>query len=351
MPPNNPSTPPDPEDSLTLDQDGHPRPVANRSGLSPNQVFTKKAAPPSVLTNPAAATAAEIDASLRKLRRTVKVISLILLAIAGITAIALYSLFAYRSSKSPAPPTLSDNPSKTPDGQATIVNLTAFTPQMRSVVETFSTATSIDDLLKICRDPERVAPLIHDHYSRNSFQPMTIKEFALGDSLVIEQDQDSGREFVYVGYETSDFNSKVVCLEIVDGQFKLDWESAVGYCEMSWDDFKQTRPPDPTLFRIVAMANDYYNYEFDDAETWAGYSILDGQGNPQLYGFVRRDSAEYEGILTALNETQSAWLVVRLKFPENAQSNSCVEITDVVHDRWVLGLHVERLPPLLTPTR
>ncbi|MEM7147934.1 MAG: hypothetical protein AAF591_22715, partial [Verrucomicrobiota bacterium] len=339
MPPHDPATPPDDFRSPS----GNP---ADSPAPSPDQVFTKRAArqpdPPSSFSTQPAANAVDIDASLRKLQRTIKITALILVILSGITVVILYNLFAYQSSKATPPPTLKDPASASPESQTAITSVSNRIPELRTVVEKFSAATSVEDLLPICRDIDRTEPLMRDFYDRNPFNPVDITAFAIGDSLVVEEDADSGNEFVYVGFETSDFNSKVVCLEIVDNEFKIDWESAVGYCEMDWSDFHAHRPTTPTLFRVVALPTDYHNYEFSNAETWAAFSLLNGQGISQVYGFVKRNSPQHRQIIKAFRKAKSAWLILRLKYPENARSSSCAEITEVIHDRWVIGyLHAE----------
>jgi hypothetical protein len=40
--------------------------------------------------------------------------------------------------------------------------------------------------------------------------------------------------------------------ELGDGGFRVDWESSVRYGELDWDEFIQTQPAAPKLFRVIA---------------------------------------------------------------------------------------------------
>jgi hypothetical protein len=290
----------------------------------------------------------DIDTTLQKLQRAVKTISVTLLVLIALTIVTIYLLFTFQSAQGPesAAPTLVSNNEDSANIQDSLVDITRQLPRMREVTEKFFGAESIDELLPYCRDPDRVAPLLEEYYSRIPFEPVGVLGFALGDSLVLERDSASNRAFAYVSFENTDFHSQTICMEIVDNDFKIDWESAVGYGEMSWDDFLKTRPTEPTLLRLVAMSSDYHNYEFNDPSVWAGFTLFDRDGASSVYGFVPRDSATHQKILQALRGNSSAWLVARLKYPENARSSNCVEIDEIIHDRWVLGLKVERLPSI-----
>jgi hypothetical protein len=321
-------------------------PASPPSGPSPAK--TDRPSPPRTDTSDAI----DIDNSLRKLQHAVKVGSFILLILITLTLIVIYNLFAFRSSKTGNSQDASQN-SELENGAASKVvplDITRHLPRMQEVIEKYLAANSVEDILPYCRDPERVAPLLKDYYSRTPFAPVGLLQFGIGGNIVLEDDADSGRSFAYLNFETSDYVSKTICLEILEDDFKIDWESAVGYSEMAWEDFQIQKPAQATLFRVIAMPADYYNYEFSDPSAWASFSLLDGKGGEELYGFVARDSANHRKIRQAFQKNSNVWLVVRLKYPENARSSRCVEIDEVIHDRWVLGLSVEQLPPIDLPS-
>jgi hypothetical protein len=351
-----PDPDPDPNEKIDLALDPSlafdPTPApADQSPPDTNQPLPSGRAP---ATRPASAPlpgAVNIDKSLQKLQRAVKIGSLILLILITLTLIIIYNLFAYRSSHENNLSTSQQTPPNNEDAnlQSILADPSMHLPRMREVTENFLAAESVAEILPFCRDSDRVAPLLDEYYRRNPFEPTGILQFGLGDSLVLETDAGSDRSFVYVSFETTDYHSRTVCLEIINENFKVDWESAVGYSEMSWENFQEHRPTQPTLFRVVAMPSDYHNYEFRDPSVWASLKLFDRTGNSELYGFVRRDTPQHRRVLHALQGNPNAWLVTKLKYPENARSATCVEIDDVIHDRWVLGLSVERMPSIDLP--
>ena len=122
-----------------------------------------------------------------------------------------------------------------------------------------------------------------------------------------------------------------------DGRFVLDWTSYVGFSQMGWGDFKKDRTTTSTLFRTFATSSDYYNYEFTDRKKYLSVNLLSPDGLVSLHGFCERATP----IGTALSHTLSrsntmSGIVVRLAFPERAESDHCVWIRQFVSDRWLV---------------
>lgn len=122
-----------------------------------------------------------------------------------------------------------------------------------------------------------------------------------------------------------------------DGRFVLDWTSYVGFGEMSWAQFKKERSTTPMLFRAFATSSDYYNYEFADRQKFVSVNLLSPDGQISLHGFCERDTPMGTALSHALNRGNTmSGVVLRLAFPENAQSDNCVIIRQFVSDRWLM---------------
>lgn len=138
------------------------------------------------------------------------------------------------------------------------------------------------------------------------------------------------------------------------GKLLLDWESWSAWCEMDWPDFKKERSAREVTMRAIASESSYYNYEFSDPWNWLAVKLRSADGLHTVTGYIQRNTAlgialanligvpiphqlPADAPLPAIKPAGSKSLVtLRLRYPVNAQSNSCVLITDMLADRWLL---------------
>lgn len=138
------------------------------------------------------------------------------------------------------------------------------------------------------------------------------------------------------------------------GKLLLDWESWAAWGDKTWPEFKEQRSQLPVLMRVVASESSYYNYEFNENWRWLAVKLHSPDRLQNVTGYVERKSmlgialANLIGVplphklpdgtpIPALKLPGSKALVtVRLAFPNNAQSDHCVKITDLLADRWLL---------------
>lgn len=138
------------------------------------------------------------------------------------------------------------------------------------------------------------------------------------------------------------------------GKLLLDWESWSAWCEVDWATFKKERSVREVTMRALASESGYYNYEFSDPWNWLAVKLRSADGLHSVTGYIQRNSglgvaiANLIGVplphqlpedapLPAIKPPRSKSLVtLRLRFPAKAQSDSCVMITDMLADRWML---------------
>lgn len=143
------------------------------------------------------------------------------------------------------------------------------------------------------------------------------------------------------------------------GGLRLDWESFVGFSDKSMREFRSSRCIAPTVFRVLAVTDDYYNFEFGDAAKFLSVRLYSPNGDDYVHGYCLRESAEGKKLLQILGDpTRSSTVAasgnglraqtnghfpvtVRLAFPENSQSDRCVRIDKFVSPWW-LALDAEK---------
>lgn len=211
------------------------------------------------------------------------------------------------------------------------------TPEVRAAEATLKKYLSTSDWrerLSYVYDSERVKPLMQQFYEKQKN-----KDPEIGTLLNRGRYRLNGTEILHFSYSCSRPGD---LLELAlrrngDGDFVLDWTSFVGFSELSWQEFKQHRPTSSFLFRVFASTSDYYNYEFTDQKKYLSVSLLSPDGQISIHGYCEREGEVGKALSRLLSRTQAmSGIIVKLAFPENAESNRCVLITQLVSDRWLL---------------
>lgn len=140
---------------------------------------------------------------------------------------------------------------------------------------------------------------------------------------------------------------------------RLDWESFVGFSDKSMSEFRATRSIAPVVFRVLAVPDDYYNFEFGDASKYLSVRLYNPNGDDYVHGYCLRESSEGKKLVQILGDSARSSSVaasgnglraqsnghfpitVQLAFPEKSQSDRCVRIDKFI-SAWWLALDVEK---------
>ena len=204
--------------------------------------------------------------------------------------------------------------------------------KIENAVKGFMTSGSIQERLTFVRDPERVKPLMEEYYGNEQFEPEGFEELNRGE---IRYRGDFFTSFVRIG----DFSSGPVAVErFEDGDdfaYRVDWESWVGYCEMSAEDLVRAKPTEPKLLRIMLRQDSYYNYGYSDDRVWAAYRLGFRNSDRTLLAYARRDSKEGELLAELFRDSAELLYTLKVRYPENARSGEQVEIVELLEQGWI----------------
>jgi transcription elongation factor Elf1 len=204
----------------------------------------------------------------------------------------------------------------------------------RAALQGFFEAETWQEALPYLRDPERVRPLMREYYSDQDFEFEPIRELTLGES-----GWRLGRLLaVFAGVTEESFERRLFHLErMPDGQWKLDWETLVGYNPLSWAELKRRKPRDPVILRCSLSQGNYYNFNFEDREEYSCFRIHDKSGDfTGIYAYAERDSAPREQLLEAFEDSKMPALMIEVRYPENATEDNQVKILSVIRKGWIV---------------
>ncbi len=210
---------------------------------------------------------------------------------------------------------------------------------VREVAGDYFAAANLEAQLEFIREPSRVRPLMERLQADTSRTPLGAPlRVGVGEAYLMD-DTKRDAKFFMTRAEMKDYSLRLIAFErIGEGPWKLDWESFVAYSPMSWEEFQRRRPVETVRFRVVAGAGDYYNYDFADAGEFASFKLSDSPETIVMHGYVPRESALDRQLQSLLGSHDLVYILLDLRFPEDAQSDNQVEIVDVVSPTWVLGL-------------
>jgi hypothetical protein len=202
--------------------------------------------------------------------------------------------------------------------------------EMEPLCRKFLNTEGVEELLTMVHDRERVEPLVRAYYEAEGgrIDPPGMATFNPATGLV------HGDGFVWMSISLGNFEDRAIAF--VDGPegLKVDWESFVGWSEMSWADFKEERPKEGKQFRALVRAVDYYNFEFADEDQWRSFSLRSPDGEHTLYGYTERGSLVEEKLLAG--ETGEEWsALLELRFPEGDSKSDQVIIETMLMEGWV----------------
>jgi hypothetical protein len=223
------------------------------------------------------------------------------------------------------------------DDQEDDAEATALVESIESNLSRYVAAKSVDELLPLVRDPERVKPLMEAWHSRHPIEPSKFDGLGVFQPLDLE-----GRLFWLITCLVEGDRPQTILMEQTeDGRVFVDWETQVCYQPMEWDEYADERPSGVSLdFRVYAEPdrNGFYSHEFSDEDRWNVYRLTAKDSQEPLFGYAERGSELDEKLmeLCRANRGYRTALFLRLKIPEGTQSPRGVLIEELLSERWAV---------------
>ena len=127
------------------------------------------------------------------------------------------------------------------------------------------------------------------------------------------------------------------------GNLLLDWQSYVGYSSISWPEYRKGKPQTPIWLRALATAGDYYNFEFSDKARYLCVKLLSPDGVHSIYGYALRhtkmetlfrERLNYDQFEVTGKSKELMKVMVKTTFHSSSESDQCVNIRDIIPNRW-----------------
>ena len=206
------------------------------------------------------------------------------------------------------------------------------------LVERFLAAETVEKLLESTRRDPVMEGKIRKYYHTNELVAVTPKAVASTGRIL------KARNYWAVDVVMPDNSTKPITVERVESGYVVDWESWVGYSEISWEELRQLRPREPVLFRVLCSPVQYYNYGFKDDRKWRSYRLESPDRKHTFYGYVERLSAQERGLSRHdVREGQVLAFILRIRFTDDSGPDQVI-IDEVINSGWLTPVAREASP-------
>lgn len=221
-------------------------------------------------------------------------------------------------------PKTDETPAETPRSEAAVLK------EAEPMVNAFLTAKTVDEILPLVRDRAVAEARIRRFHADGKIEAPGISQFNAGQGMVAKG------KLYSIPVLTRDQESKSLAVVDTPEGLKIDWESWVGWSELSWEEFRSTKPVAGHVFRVILSPVDYYNFDFTDDSKWKSYRLESPDKENAIYGYVEKGSP-LDRRIHLDGDKKNVLMMLSLKFPANAKSDSQVEIERLIGEGWVEG--------------
>jgi DNA-directed RNA polymerase subunit M/transcription elongation factor TFIIS len=205
--------------------------------------------------------------------------------------------------------------------------LAALKPTLKSFLE----AKSSVELRPLVRHPETVIPLMDRYYqNQGGFTPAEFRAMPDFTNLFVH------KNFVAISLETMAYEPYTLTLEKTPEGYRVDWESYVGYGEMTLTQLRTERPHTPVLMRFILDRDNYYNFDFNDSQSHQCYKLRSKGTDTILYGYIPRNASLHDRMSVSLLNKTNSYCVLKVRYPESSTTADQVEIVEYLQTGWVM---------------
>lgn len=206
--------------------------------------------------------------------------------------------------------------------------------QIESIVMSFLMAKSPDGMMPWLRDTPGLREKMAAHYKQS---PFTTLGFSSIDQSTIELNDENHIYSAIV--VTADYDRHKIYLIRDEKEFRIDWESWVGWCEMSFESIRENRSTTPVEIRAMVESETYYNFDYpkEAEKEWQSYRLVAIDGSTLLHGYVKRGS-ELDNQLRLAPDERSRPMILRVHHQNEDSQESQVLIDSIVETGWVKDL-------------
>ena len=199
-------------------------------------------------------------------------------------------------------------------------------------LEEFLNSDDIEAKIKLSRSSERVIPLMRKYYQNYDDGPIAFRRI----SSAGEKGTGIIDGFYLIKVSFPDFSILPVILAFENDRIVVDWESFVGYSEITLSEFISKKPRNSTLMRLNATSDNYFNYQFQE-DIYRCLYLRNPEDTEAVYGYIERGSRADDQLSRIIESGQSIrFLTLKIQYPKKLGGKNQVIIDEIVTPGWLI---------------
>lgn len=201
--------------------------------------------------------------------------------------------------------------------------------EAESVVRSFLTAETVEDLEGLVRTPEVTIPRLREWYQTHVWQPPGAKTIGYGGGVSVKGAMAS------FSVKLDDYSVKPIAVERTPEGYLVDWESWVAWSEIAWEELFKKRPTQLTEVRVSCEKDSYYNRLFNDDSKWLAVRMESPGKDRSIYGYIDTGTTTLTSLLGDLKSGHSIPVTIKIRYPEGSIADDQVIIEEYIQHGWV----------------
>ena len=199
-------------------------------------------------------------------------------------------------------------------------------------LEEFLNSDDIEAKIKLSRSSERVIPLMRKYYQNYDDGPIAFRRI----SSAGEKGTGIIDGFYLIKVSFPDFSILPVILAFENDRIVVDWESFVGYSEITLSEFISKKPRNSTLMRLNATSDNYFNYQFQE-DIYRCLYLRNPEDTEAVYGYIERGGRADDQLSRIIESGQSIrFLTLKIQYPKKLGGKNQVIIDEIVTSGWLI---------------
>ena len=199
-------------------------------------------------------------------------------------------------------------------------------------LEEFLNSDDIEAKIKLSRSSERVIPLMRKYYQNYDDGPIAFRRI----SSAGEEGTGIIDGFYLIKVSFPDFSILPVILAYENDRIVVDWESFVGYSEITLSEFISKKPRNSTLMRLNASSDNYFNYQFQE-DMYRCLYLRNPEDTEAVYGYIERGGRADDQLSRIIESGQSIrFLTLKIQYPKKLGGKNQVIIDEIVTSGWLI---------------
>lgn len=225
--------------------------------------------------------------------------------------------------------------SQAPPGEGLIAE-EGFADQIERTVAELNTGALQSRILELSRPtPDLAAKMSEQRWRFPKGHDLSLPKYDFQDA----DPAPNGARRQFAFGRTDGLRVRYLFQELSPERWVIDWESAVGYCEVDWQRFVENPPVGPQLMRVVATADDYFNDEFEPGRGFLCVKLTDIYARGHCFGYAHLNSEVGRQLGARLVDGAVITLTLSLEFPPSdpdnpGRSRNQVWIREMVSTSW-----------------